>query len=88
MDFYETPDNLIIENNNFKLLCATIYIESRAHFISIFSLNNINYYLDGIGRRVEPLPPFNPRILNKRNIDGFEKYYKLYINCALYYLIY
>ena len=32
------------------------------------------------------LPPFDPRILNKRNIEGYEKYYKLFISSALYYL--
>ncbi len=86
IQYHEAPDSVIIDNRNFKLLCVTIKIESRAHFISIFRLNNINYYVDGIGRKVKTLPPFDPRILNKRNIEGYEKYYKLFISSALYYL--
>ncbi len=87
ISFYETPDTLVIDNRNFKLLCVTIKIESRNHFVSVFRINNNNFYLDGIGRLVEPLPQFDQRILNQRNVKGYEKYYKSFINSALYYLI-
>ena len=85
--FYETPDMLFINNRNFKLLCVTIYEESREHFVSIFRINNSNFYVDGIGRIVEQLPLFDRAILNKRNIAGYSKYYRSFISTALYYIV-
>jgi hypothetical protein len=85
--FTELPDLLHIGGKNYKLLCATIYDEIRDHFVSLLTIGNMIFFVDGIGRKCEVMPPFNQYILRRRNITTIEKHYKMPINSTLYYLI-
>jgi hypothetical protein len=84
--FPELPNLLHIGGKNYQLLCATIYDDIRGHFVSLLTIGNIIFFVDGIGRKCEVMPPFNQSILRRRNITTIEKHYKMPINSTLYYL--
>jgi len=87
IEYHEMPDTIIIDNRTFKLICATIHDQIRAHFVSIIKINESSYFIDGKGRVVDLLPAFNQNILNRRRLAGPEKYYKMFISSSLYFLI-
>jgi hypothetical protein len=84
--FPDLPNLLHIGGKNYQLLCATIYDDIRGHFVSLLTIGNIIFFVDGIGRKCEVMPPFNQSILRRRNITTIEKHYKMPINSTLYYL--
>ena len=64
--FPELPNLLHIGGKNYQLLCATIYDDNRGHFVSLLTIGNIIFFVDGIGRKCEVMPPFNQSILRRR----------------------
>jgi hypothetical protein len=84
--FTELPNILNIGGRIYSLLCGTIKDRARGHFVSLLKVRDDIVLIDGIGRKCDLMPRFNPAILTRRNVTTIEKHFKMPINSTLYYL--
>ena len=83
--FNDLPKELEFNNRKFRLLCGTVIIPQRNHYVGIVELNSNLYVIDGIGRRCTYLPPNNTQ--RRTRLSGIETHYSMNITTTLYYLI-
>jgi hypothetical protein len=89
----EIPKELSIENNKYKLLCASVikkskYGDNGNHFVGVYNLNENLYIVDDLDRSVKHLPPLNSSQIIKRSNTVVDQYYKKYgTSTSMYYLI-
>jgi hypothetical protein len=73
--FSELPREILVDDQRFKLLCATLHTElADGHFVGMFNFNNDIYIVDDLNQSVEILSRKSD--YNKNNVSG-----------TLYYLI-
>lgn len=60
-NIYDLPKELLINNKKYCLLMMTSYIDERSHFVSLFLINNVIYYVDDkpyytLDKHIIPIP--------------------------------
>jgi hypothetical protein len=87
---HELPKELEINNKKFGLLCATIHVANKKHFVGIFNIVNRFYLIDDLEEiaRVVPLVEYvSPEII-PRNKKGKKKQFNYYENVTTSFTMY